>query len=87
MKRRILFLSVLALFCGSLFLVGCKGKEDEKSITETVKDVVGTEVAKKAQEVDKKVNQAMKDEAKRLLPENGNKDQENAGEESKENHE
>jgi len=87
MKKIMLYLSVLVLSCGLLLLSACEGSDTKKSVTDTVKDVMGTEVAKKAQEVDKKVNETMKQEAKRLLENNGNKDQESSGEESKDSHE
>jgi hypothetical protein len=86
MKRIMLFLSVLVLSCGLLFLSGCEGSDAKKSVTETVKNVVGTEVARKAQEVDKKVSETMKQEVKRFLESSGNKDEENSGE-SKDSHE
>lgn len=80
MKRIMLFLFVLVLSGGLLFLSGCEGSDAKKSVTDTVKDVVGTEVAKKAREVDNKVNETMKQEAKRLLENTGNENRQGSGE-------
>jgi hypothetical protein len=71
---------------GLLLLLGCEGSDASKAVTDTVKTVSGGELAKKGQEVEKRVNESMKEEAKRLLKTNDQKEHENPeGEEGSRN--
>jgi hypothetical protein len=83
--RKILAYMVLVPVCFAVLgAAGCEGSDAKKSITDTVRTVMGDEVIHKGQEVRGKIDQAMKDEAKRLLksgeqkngdaPEDGSKD-------------
>ncbi|HVN71806.1 MAG TPA: hypothetical protein VMU10_07290 [Desulfomonilia bacterium] len=59
-------LLVLICIC-SLVIIGCEGSDAKKTITDTINKAVGGEVMNKGKEVKKKVDQAMKDEARRLI--------------------
>jgi len=58
---------LILLFVFSIFIIGCEGSDARKTITDTVRKAVGGEVMDKEKEVEKKVDQAMKDEASRLI--------------------
>jgi hypothetical protein len=56
----------LACICALIF-AGCEGSEAKKAITDTVNKVMGGEAVKKGEEMKKNIDQAMKEEARRLL--------------------
>ena len=56
----------LACLCVLVF-AGCEGSDAKKKITDTVHTLVGGEVVKKGEDMKKQVDQAMKEEAKRLI--------------------
>jgi hypothetical protein len=57
---------VLACIC-SLVFAGCEGSEAKKAITDIVNKAMGGEAVKKGEEMKKNIDQAMKEEARRLL--------------------
>jgi hypothetical protein len=57
---------VLVCIC-SLISAGCEGSEAKKTITDTVNKAIGGEAVKKSEEMKKNIDQAMKEEARRLL--------------------
>jgi hypothetical protein len=57
---------VLACICALIF-AGCEGSEAKKAITDTVNQAIGGEAVKKGEEMKKNIDQAMKEEARRLL--------------------
>ncbi len=56
----------LAFICGLIFS-GCEGSEAKKAITDTVNKVMGGEAVKKGEEMKKNIDQAINEEARRLL--------------------
>ena len=80
MKKMLLkaFSNIFVLFACLCVLVfaGCEGSDAKKKITDTVHTLVGGEVVKKGEDMKKQVDQAMKEEAKRLIK----MDKENKGE-------
>ena len=50
-----------------LSFAGCEGSEAKKAITDTVNKAMGGEAVKKGEEMKKNIDQAMKEEARRLL--------------------
>ncbi len=69
----ILFACILALF-----FAGCEGSDARKTITDTVKEAAGQKVVEKSEKMKKDIDQAMKEEAKRLI----NMDKQKQGDES-----
>jgi outer membrane murein-binding lipoprotein Lpp len=71
MKKMLLkaFSNIFVLFACLCVLVfaGCEGSDAKKKITDTVHTLVGGEVVKKGEDMKKQVDQAMKEEAKRLI--------------------
>ena len=57
---------VLTCVCALIF-AGCEGSEAKKAITDTVNKAMGGEAVKKGEEMKKNIDQAMKEEARRLL--------------------
>ena len=57
---------ILACICALIF-AGCEGSEAKKAITDTVKTVMSGEAVKKGEEMKKNIDQAMNEEARRLL--------------------
>lgn len=51
----------------ALFLAGCEGSTTKKTVSDTVEKVVGGDAVKKGEQVKEQLDQAMKEEAKRLL--------------------
>ncbi len=56
----------LAFICALIF-AGCEGSEAKKAITDTVNKVMGGEAVKKGEEMKKNIDQAINEEARRLL--------------------
>lgn len=81
MKSRIILIkSVLTvLVCVfAIALYGCEGSDARKSITGTVEDLAGKKVIDQGEKMKKDIDQAMKEEARRLL----NMDERSTGESS-----
>jgi len=57
---------VLACICALIF-AGCEGSDAKKAITDTVNKAMGGEAVKKGEEMKKNIDQAMKEETRRLL--------------------
>jgi hypothetical protein len=57
---------VLACIC-TLIFAGCEGSDAKKAITDTVNKVMGGEAVKKGEEMKKNIDQAVNEEARRLL--------------------
>jgi hypothetical protein len=57
---------VLACICALIF-AGCEGSDAKKAITDTVNKAMGGEAVKKGEEMKKNIDQAMNEEARRLL--------------------
>jgi hypothetical protein len=57
---------VLACICALIF-AGCEGSDAKKAITDTVNKAMGGEAVKKGEEMKKNLDQAMNEEARRLL--------------------
>jgi hypothetical protein len=57
---------VLACICALIF-AGCEGSEAKKAITDTVNKAMGGDAVKKGEEMKKNIDQAMNEEARRLL--------------------
>jgi hypothetical protein len=55
-----------ACICALIF-AGCEGSEAKKAITDTVNKVMGGEAVKKGEEMKKNIDQAINEEARRLL--------------------
>lgn len=79
-------LLIITVSMGLLLFTGCEKNDAGKSITDAVKEVVGSEVAKKGQEVHEQIDKAMKQEVKRLTNMDDQKKQEkHEGEEGSKN--
>jgi hypothetical protein len=59
-------LVIFACICALAF-AGCEGSDAKKAVTDTVNKLMGGDVIKKEEELKKKVDQAMKEEARRLI--------------------
>ena len=57
---------VLACICALIF-PGCEGSDAKRAITDTVNKVMGGEAVKKGEEIKRNIDQAMNEEARRLL--------------------
>jgi hypothetical protein len=57
---------VLACICVLIF-AGCEGSDAKKAITDTVNKAMGSEAINKGEEMKKNIDQAMNEEARRLL--------------------
>lgn len=76
--RRISFsLLIIGAFILALAASGCEGSDTKKTINDAVERVMGGDAVRKGEEMKKQVDQAMKEEARRLLKmnrENSDKD-------------
>jgi len=72
---------VVLAFILVLALSGCEGKDTKKTISDTVERVMGGDAVKKGEEMKKQVDEAMKEEARRLLK----MDKETKGDKGEEN--
>ncbi|MCE5275733.1 MAG: hypothetical protein ABFD70_13850 [Syntrophaceae bacterium] len=84
------FLVCLLTLCAAIFLIalaGCEGSDAKKAVTDAVKAAVGSEVAKKSQEMKDQIGRAVDQEAKRLTKMDNQKkgDPSEKGQESTEN--
>lgn len=63
------FLGMLIVLASilALSLAGCEGKDTKKTISDTVERVMSGDAVKKGEEMKKQVDDAMKEEARRLL--------------------
>ncbi len=57
---------VLACICALIF-AACDGSDAKKTIADTINKAMGGEAVKKGEEMKKNIDQAMKEEARRLL--------------------
>ena len=57
---------VLSCVCALIFS-SCEGSEAKKAITDIVNKAMGGDAVKKGEEIKKNIDQAMKEEARRLL--------------------
>jgi hypothetical protein len=57
---------VLACICALIF-AGCEGSDAKKTIADTVNKAMGGDAVRKSEEMKKNLDQAMNQEAKRLL--------------------
>jgi hypothetical protein len=83
-KRVLTNTLVITAAVGLLVLGGCEGSDAKKAITDTVNRLMGGEVVKKGEELKKQIDQAMKQEVKRLTKIDGQKKREAPEEGSKE---
>jgi Flp pilus assembly protein TadB len=58
---------VLTAFIFMLVLPACEGSDARKSVTGTVQDMVGQKTIERGEKMRKDIDQAMKEEARRLL--------------------
>lgn len=57
---------IFACIC-TLIFAGCEGSDAKKTIADTVNKAMGGEAVKKGEEMKKNIDQAMNEEARRLL--------------------
>jgi hypothetical protein len=57
---------VLSCICALIF-AGCEGSDAKKTIADTVNKAMGGDAVKKGEEMKKNIDQAMNEEARRLL--------------------
>lgn len=66
-RRLSFFLLIILAFILALASSGCEGSDTKKTINDAVERVMGGDAVRKGEEMKRQVDQAMKEEARRLL--------------------